>query len=59
MNKVRITQVRSSINRTKNQKLTLSCLGLGNIGSSKEIVVNQQTLGMFKTIDHLVKIQKI
>ena len=36
MAKIKVTQVRSSINRTKKQKLTLAALGLRKLGMTVE-----------------------
>ena len=35
MAKIKVTQVRSSINRTKKQKLTLAALGLRKLGMTR------------------------
>jgi len=54
MTKVRIKQVRSTIKRPKDQKLTIQALGLGKI--NKEVVVEKtpQIEGMIRKINHLV-----
>ena len=36
MAKIKVTQIRSSINRTKKQKLTLAALGLRKLGMTVE-----------------------
>lgn len=56
MSKVTITQVRSTIDRPKDQKETLKSLGLGRIGKSKEVTLNPQIQGMIKKIAHLIKV---
>lgn len=56
MSKVIITQVRSNINRPKDQKDTLKSLGLGKIGKSKELTLNPQIEGMIKKVAHLIKV---
>ncbi len=53
-----IKQVRSAIGRTENQKRTLIALGLGRIGKTNEIPVNQATTGMIKTVQHLIEFTK-
>ncbi|MEZ4772194.1 MAG: 50S ribosomal protein L30 [Bacteroidia bacterium] len=54
--KVRITQVKSTINRPKDQKATIVALGLGKINRTVEKECTPQILGMIKKVTHLVKI---
>ena len=58
MGKIKVTQVKSAINRTGRQKLTLQALGLGKINRPVEHEATPQILGMFKRVEHLVKIEK-
>lgn len=58
MTKVKITQVRSVINRPKNQKRTIIALGLGRMNRTVEKEVTPQILGMIKTVAHLVKLEE-
>jgi large subunit ribosomal protein L30 len=57
MAKVVITQVRSTIKRPKNQKLTIQALGLGRISKSVEKELNPAIQGMIKTVGHLVSVE--
>ncbi len=57
--KVRITQVRSVIDRPKDQKATIQALGLGKINRTTEKVVTPQILGMIKKVSHLIKLEEI
>lgn len=57
--KVRITQVKSSIDRSKRQKETLIALGLRKISQSKEHEVTPQIQGMINKINHLVKVEEV
>ncbi len=57
MVKVRITQVRSTIRRPKDQKATIKALGLGRIGKSVIKEVNPAILGMLKKVSHLIRIE--
>ena len=59
MSKIRITQIKSSIKRSKNQKATLIALGLRGIGKTVEKEVNDQILGMVNTVAHLVKVEEV
>ena len=52
---VKITQIKSSIGRNKIQKKNLVSLGLGKIGKTKIINLNNSTNGLIKKINHLIK----
>ena len=58
MAKIKVTQVRSSINRTKKQKLTLEALGLRKIGMTVEHESTPNILGMINKVSHLVTVEK-
>lgn len=59
MSKVRITQIKSQIDRPQRQKDTLKALGLGRVNRTKEVVLNDQTRGMIAKIAHLVSVEPI
>lgn len=59
MVKVKITQVKSIINRPHTQKATMKALRLGKINSSTIHVANPALIGMIKTISHLVKVEEV
>ncbi len=59
MSKIRITQVRSAINRPKRQKLTLEALGLKKLNQTREIKSSPQVLGMIEKVKHLLKVEEI
>jgi len=59
MAKIKITQVRSRINRPRNQKLTLDALGLKKNNQSVEHEESPQILGMINKVKHLVKVDKV
>ncbi|MCE3008572.1 MAG: 50S ribosomal protein L30 [Bacteroidetes bacterium] len=56
--KVKITLVKSVIDREKSQKATVKALGLGKLNRSVEHEVNPQILGMIKKVSHLVKLEE-
>lgn len=56
MAKVKISQVRSTINRPKRQKLTIQALGLGRIDKTVEVELTPQIQGMINKVQHLVKV---
>lgn len=57
--RVRVTQIKSGIGRTKRHNATLEALGLGRIGKSQEHPVNGALLGMVRQVHALVKIEEI
>ncbi|NOX87185.1 MAG: 50S ribosomal protein L30 [Chlorobi bacterium] len=59
MSKIRITQVRSAINRPKRQKLTLEALGLRKLNQTREMEASPQVLGMIEKVKHLLKVEEI
>ena len=59
MAKVRITQIRSTIKRPSNQKLTVQALGLGKINRSVEVELTPQIQGMIQTVNHLVTVTEL
>jgi large subunit ribosomal protein L30 len=59
MAKVRITQVRSAIDKPKNQKLTIQALGLGKINRTVEVEYTPQIKGMVNKVHHLVVVTEI
>ena len=59
MKKLRITQVKSAIDRSVRQKLTLQALGLKKINGSKEVEGTPQILGMIRKVEHLIKVEEL
>ena len=58
MAKIKVTKVRSAINRTKRQKLTLLALGLKKIGQVVEHDATPNILGMVRKVEHLVSVEE-
>ena len=58
MGKVKIKQIKSSIDRSKKQKNTLIALGLRGINKTVEKEVTPQIQGMINKIAHLVTIEQ-
>jgi large subunit ribosomal protein L30 len=56
MAKVKIQQVRSTINRPKDQVRTIQALGLGKINRLVEVELTPQIQGMINKVNHLVKV---
>ncbi len=59
MAKIKITQVKSAIDRPERQKLTLRALGLNKLHASKEVEATPQILGMVTKVTHLVKVEEV
>jgi len=59
MGRVRISQIRSTIKRPKNQKRTIQALGLGRINKSVEVELNPQIEGMIRKVNHLVSVTEL
>ena len=58
MAKIKITLVKSPIDRPERQKLTLQALGLNKTNASKEVEATPQILGMVRKVTHLVKVEE-
>lgn len=58
MAKIKVTKVKSAINRTKRQKLTLEALGLKKIGQVVEHDATPNILGMVRKVEHLVSVEE-
>lgn len=58
MGKIKITQTRSIINRPKDQKGTITALGLGRISRSVVVENTPQIAGMVKKVSHLVNVEE-
>jgi large subunit ribosomal protein L30 len=59
MAKVRVTKVKSTIEKDERQKRTMKALGLNKIGDSNELETNAAIDGMIKKVLHLVKVENI
>lgn len=58
MKKIKITQIKSGIDRSERQKRTLLALGLKKMHASKEFEASPQILGMVRAVNHLLKIEE-
>ncbi|MEM9835687.1 MAG: 50S ribosomal protein L30 [Bacteroidota bacterium] len=58
MAKVKITQVKSQIDRPKRQKDTLKALGLRKMNQSVIKETNPQVLGMIAKVSHLITVEE-
>ncbi len=58
MTKIKVTKVKSAINRTQTQKRTLESLGLRKIGQTVEHENTPSILGMVNKVKHLVSVEE-
>ncbi|MBL0136368.1 MAG: 50S ribosomal protein L30 [Chitinophagaceae bacterium] len=58
MKKIKITLVKSPIDRPERQKQTLIALGLNKANSSREVEATPSILGMVRKVTHLVKVEE-
>ena len=59
MARLKITQVRSAINRRESQKRTIQALGLGKLHRSVTHDDTPQIRGMIRAVSHLVKVETV
>jgi large subunit ribosomal protein L30 len=59
MKKIKVTLVKSPIDRPERQKATIVALGLGKLNSSKEVEATPQVLGMVRKVSHLIKVEEL
>lgn len=59
MGKIKVTQVRSAINRPKRQKATIEALGIKKMNNPVEHEATPPILGMVRKVSHLVKVEEI
>ena len=59
MAKIKITQIKSIIDRSERQKRTMQALGLKKMNQSVEVEANDAIIGMVRKVNHLVAIEAI
>ncbi len=59
MKKVKVTQVKSIIDRSERQKRTMEALGLKKINATVEKEATPQILGMITKVNHLVSVEEV
>ena len=59
MKKIKITLIKSPIDRPERQKLTLKALGLNKTNSSKEVEATDPILGMVRKVNHLLTVEDV
>jgi len=58
MARVKLTQVKSVIDRSKRQKATMVALGLRKMNATVEHEVTPQIKGMIDKVKHLLKVEE-
>lgn len=59
MKKIKITLVRSAIDRPNRQKLTLQALGLNKMNASREVEASDPILGMVRKVEHMITVEEV
>jgi len=59
MKKIKITQVKSVIDRPERQKRTMEALGLKKMNASVELEATPQVLGMVRKVTHLITVVEL
>lgn len=59
MKKIKITQIKSVIDRPERQKKTMVALGLKKLNATVEVEATPQILGMVTKVNHLVKVEEL
>jgi large subunit ribosomal protein L30 len=59
MKKIKITQLKSVIDRPERQKRTMEALGLRKPNAVVEVEATAQILGMVRKVNHLVKVEEL
>ena len=59
MAKIKITQIKSVIDRSERQKRTVAALGLKRISHSVEVEATPAIIGMVRKVNHLVAVENI
>ena len=58
MGKVKVTQIRSVIGRSKRQKATIEALGLRKMNQTVEHEATPQIMGMIAKVAHLISYEE-
>jgi large subunit ribosomal protein L30 len=59
MSKIKITLIRSGIDRPENQKRTLRALGLTRLHKTVELEATPQINGMVRKVQHLLDVREM
>ena len=59
MSKLRVTQVRSIIDRPERQKRTMKAIGLRKMNQTVEVANTPEMRGMIASVAHLLKVEEV
>ena len=59
MKKIKVTQIKSVIDRSERQKRTMIALGLKKMNAAVEVEATPAILGMVSKVSHLVKVEEL
>ncbi len=59
MTQLKVTQIRSIIDRPEKQKRTIAALGLGRPNTSRVHKDTPELRGMLRVVNHLVKVESV
>jgi len=59
MAKIRVTKIKSTIEKDERQKRTMTALGLNKMGATNEFETSPAIEGMLRKVNHLVKVENI
>jgi large subunit ribosomal protein L30 len=59
MKKIKITLVKSPIDRPERQKETLKALGLNKMNASREVEATPQIEGMVRKVQHMLLVEEV
>jgi large subunit ribosomal protein L30 len=59
MKKIKITLVKSPIDRPERQKETLKALGLNKLNATREVEATPSILGMVRKVEHMVAVEDV
>jgi large subunit ribosomal protein L30 len=59
MKRIKITQIKSGIDRSETVKRTLIALGLKKMNATVEVEATPQILGMVRRVNHLLKVEEL
>lgn len=57
--KIKISLVKSVIDRPERQKATVRALGITKMNRTIEVISNPQVLGMIEKVKHLLKVENL
>ena len=59
MKKIRVTLIKSVIDRPETAKRTVTALGIKKLNGSVEVEATPQILGMVRRVAHLLKVEEV